>query len=272
MGIGPPNTIMNTLRERFNNPFRNTLRELIVYEKVIIYCPSFLVCAYVLIQLMVLAELLDSGYDNNKEHQTLFEQWYGFWIMSPTFVFDFILVVYVSFEKQIRSHNIASRDINIEEANLRRFKVDQAADDFGMGVDDDEDQDSDDEGGAGGGSESVMDTSAEEETRVISLNVSLMNKWLWTLPSFFFAACKISWDRRSQYSWKFVISPLVIYMGYFLWIAYTKQNWFWQDQRDIDRAEKRELRMEAIMKAISKRRTSKKMNEGVIKSDTSVDL
>jgi hypothetical protein len=142
-------------------------------------------------------------------------------------------------------------------------------------------RDDDDDPFAGGGDdddsendlvdtkENAAEITAEEETRVMSMNVSLINKWLWTTPTFFLAACKISWDHHDNYTWKFIFTPLIFYMMYYLGVAGTKGNWLWQDQRDIDKAEKRELQMEAIAKAHSRMRAKKKIREE-IKADSSL--
>lgn len=246
---------IETLRIVSGESVMDTVNKLLEYEKVIIYCPSVLVCSYVLVQLFVLANFFDSDYDNNKPKQSLFEQWYGFWVMAPTFVFNFILVVYISYEKSIRSRNISQRDSDIQKQRLQKMDEMDGGNVFDQVVQEEDDEEDDEN------KKIIVDSTeitAEEETRVIALNVSLMNKWLWTTPTFFLAACKISWDHEDAYTWKFIFTPLAAYIAYFLWVAYSKKNWLWQDQRDIDIAEKRQLQLDAEARALAIARSKKK--------------
>jgi hypothetical protein len=263
--------VLNEAKDKHNwmmDQVNVAVKELLVYEKVIIYCPSVFVCSYILIQLMVLAHFFDSHYDNNKEHQSLYEQWYGFWIMTPTFVFDSILLVCVSFERAKRNKNISERDTEIESRRLKKIRSNQDDNEFGITEDEDEDDEDEEDQSA-----TLFEKTAEEEARVTSLNISLIQKWLWTTPTFFLAACKISWDHRNEYSWKFIFTPLAIYISYFIWVGIQKKNFGWQDQRDIDIAEKRQLQLDAIARALAVKRSKRKLNEsGLVKTDESVDV
>lgn len=241
----------------------NSINGLLEFEKVVIYCPSALVCGYLIIQLYFLAGMFDSDYDNNAEHQSYFHQWYGFWVLSPTFLFNSGLTIYIGISSTRRSKALSDRDAEINAQRMTNSRKDAGSSDLDFGsdaVDDDEDEDVNDDDDLIQ-KQDPSEISAEEETRILSMNTSLIGKWLWTTPTFFFAACKISWDHENFYSWKFIITPLTGYIMYYFVIALKMRNYTWQDQRNIDIAERRQLEMEVINKELAKKRARQRMKK-----------
>jgi hypothetical protein len=230
------------------------------------------VSSYVLLQSVVIAHFFDMHFDNNKPNLSLFYQWLGFWIFSPTFVFNFSLVLYITFEKNIRTWNINKKQTDTESQRLKKMSSEKRRNDFDMDEEEEEEDDEDDvEGGEKPRGVDSTEITADEETRVISLNVSLMQKWLWTTPSVFLAACKISWDHKDNYTWKFIFTPLALYVVYFIWVGYKHENWLWQDQRDIDEAEKRQLQLDAEAKLAVKKRAKSNAKSIIVDEDDDQD-
>lgn len=223
---------------------------LLEFEKVVIYCPSALVCAYIIVQLYFLTLLLDYGYDHNPEKPSNFRQWLGFYVFAPTFLLDIGLVIYVTLASTRRSKTLSERDAELSSQMIVNHT--RTPDPFGIELADVDDDDA----STGKDDDNLLqkqdptEITADEETRIMSMNISLIQKWLWTTPTFFFIACKISWDYGDDYSWGFVITPLTGYIAYYMVIALKMKNYTWQDQRDIDAAEKRDLRMEVIRREI----------------------
>ena len=238
----------------------NQAEKLLEFEKVVIYCPSALVSAYILVQLYVLANLFDTDYDNNAENQSMFEQWYGFWIFMPTFVFNTGLTIYVGLSTSRRSKALSERDAEINAQRVTNGKKTVNSLDIELEGDDDDDEDADVDDDLVQ-KQDVSEITAEEETRIMSMNISLISKWLWATPTFFLAACKISWDHDNEYTWKFIITPLTAYIMYYFVIAVKMHNYTWQDQRDIDIAERRQLEMEVISKELAKKRARQRMKK-----------
>lgn len=224
-----------------------------LFEKIIIQDPSVIVCGWLLIQFLVLAVYLDSGFSNKKHGKSSVETWYGFWIFAPTYFFDIFIVVFSTFIQADESKSIgkAYGTVSLIKATnysqLDNLEHNVALDDIGFN----------DPYIPGSGFSSIA--AAEEEdggkdyidgykmtpgdyARESALNRSLINKWLWTLPSFILASCKISFDKNDAYSWHLIFLPLYIYICVFLGVAVARNNLFMRKQRDIDREDRRVAR------------------------------
>lgn len=234
------------------------------FEPVLIYEPSIVVCTWLMLQLLVFGFAADGNHDVAKHNKTFFEQWYGFFVLLPTLLFDIGLFFYATLE-QTASVKLIKRAAQSVALNVTgsgrpaRSQYDQLdiAGDLGMpGVSSNQaatDAIIADEINeatisaaleADGGADRIdgYQMTASDLARESALNRVLVNKWIWTFPTTFLAACKMSFDTRRAYSWHVVFLPLYIYLAVLLVIAINRGNFFMRDQRDIDRWEREKRR------------------------------
>lgn len=220
-----------------------------LFEKIIIKDPSVITCAWLLVQLVILGQYFDKDY-NPSEHanRTTFQHWYGFWVFAPTYAFYLFLVVYITVEQAGSTQAITrvfdmvaprrggSNDYQVMSSDVLVFQ------DLSMNADTGTTLDSSSAPSAAEINDDHIDgykMTPQDFARESSLNRSLINKVLWTFPSFFLASCKISFDTHDHYSWHLILTPLYIYVSFLLFVGYTRQNWFMHSQREIDIEERR---------------------------------
>ena len=231
------------------------------FEPILIYEPSIVVCLWLLAQFIVFGFAADGHHDVSKHNKSFFEQWYGFFVLLPTLAFDIGLFFFATLEQtasaklikraaQSVALNISSRasggagsyqhlDIS---GDLSAPPESQPVD--AMFADEINPETISAAVEADGGVDRIdgYQMTASDLARESALNRVLVNKWIWTFPSTFLAACKLSFDSRSAYSWNIVLLPLYIYLGLLLMIAVNRGNFFMRDQRDIDRWEREKRR------------------------------
>ncbi len=237
----------------------NTFQITDMFEKIAIDKPSIVVVSWILLQAIVFAQFLGSGFDNKKHHKSSFEMWYGFWIFAPTYAFDIGIVIYASFfqSKEAKAIEKVYRSVSlIKSTNYSQLDGMNEMDALGdLGFNDPyvpgnigEEPAAAAAAGAAiieDGGEDYIDghkMTPADYARESALTRSLINKWIWTLPTFFLASCKISFDKNDAYSWHLIFLPLYIYLTILLVVAVAVKNLFMQAQRDIDRKDRAEIR------------------------------
>lgn len=226
-----------------------------MFEPIQIYQPSIIVCSWLLIQLIVFGFAADGGHDVTKHNKSFFEQWFGFFVLLPTFIFDIGLFFYATLEQTASAKAIKkaaeSVVMNISTRTTSRpyVKLDISADlsalpekkEVAPGLFEELNPASLEAAKKADGGEEKIDgyqMTASDLARESSLNRVLVNKWIWTFPSTFLAACKLSFDTRRAYSWHVVFFPLYLYLLVLLVVAVAVGNVFMRNQRDIDRFER----------------------------------
>lgn len=228
----------------------NGIKDFNFFEKIVIKDPSALVCTWLIVQLIVLAQFFDKGHDPGKNGRSSFQHWYGFWVFAPTYAFYLILMIYIVIEQAGAAKSISDVYNLVAPKKKKAGTVEYARvpnvlelDNLSVGSVLQPDNP------AGAESAQAQKRKRERERedyidgykmgpgdyeRESALNRALINKVLLTLPTIFIASCKISFDRHDEYSWHLVLLWLYLYFGFFLAVAVMKGNWFMRSQREID--------------------------------------
>lgn len=241
----------------------NQLKFSNLFEKVVIQNPSVLVCSWLLSQFVVFAHFLNQNFDNRKHNKSSIEMWYGFWIFAPTYFFDIFILIYITVEQAGSAQSIANTYKSISLVKSTNYaalddskELEALGGDLGFndpyipglepgGADDEKTENRSIKNDGGDDYIDGFKMTPSDFARESALSRSLINKWLWTLPTFILASCKISFDKNNDYSWHYIFLPLYVYIALFLFVAFELKNWFMRSQRSIDREDRekeRELR------------------------------
>lgn len=230
------------------------------FEPILIYEPSIVVCLWLFTQLIVIGFAADGHHDVAKHNKSFFEQWYGFFVLLPTLLFDIGLFFYATLEQTAsaklikRAAQSVALNVSTRVAGGTQYaQLDLSADLSAppeaqpieaMFADEINPEAISAATEADGGADRIdgYQMTASDLARESALNRVLVNKWIWTFPSTFLAACKMSFDTRRAYSWNIVLLPLYIYLAVLLVIAINRGNFFMRDQREIDRWEREKRR------------------------------
>lgn len=195
------------------NALRARVAAVPTFEPLVIRCPSAVVCAVIMVQILAIGLVLDYMQESLPKEPTWgwepthFQQWVGFYMLGPS-ILSGLVALYLS--------NEYDRRANIEQqARLGATLGQEGELEMGPG----------------------LPETAEEHAREVAANKSWLNKATWFGFMFFLPAAKLSFDMEHEYSWTTILAPFHLYFGYFLWIAIAHRNYMWSDQRTINQHE-----------------------------------
>jgi hypothetical protein len=176
------------------------------YEPLHIYCPAVTWCLYIALQVFTVANALQEiapaiQRDGDKN---AFYNWYGWYFFWPTLVWGFYQL-YMG----MRIDGRMTKEINA--ANARLLPTERPLEHV-----------------------PGMPRTPEDHAAEVAANRSHINKfiafWLCCFPP----AIKMSHDHRAEYTWYFILAPMMLYFVYFAVIGYQRGDVNCIDQRDIN--------------------------------------
>lgn len=175
-------------------------------EIMVFRCPSVAVMTWLFVQTMMIGVALDMGKDWRKNRDHLYYRVYGFSVLWPTLLFWAFCVFAISFVDSRLSKE--TQDVN---------RAMEAGDEVPHEI-------------------GCPDT-PEERVKEAAMNKSILNKFVWFGVGFWIVCFKESLDKKNEISWHWVFLYWYLYFIWFGIIGAAHKNWWWSDQRNINREE-----------------------------------
>jgi len=200
-----------------------------LFEKIVITCPSVLLMAVIIWQLLFLAWHLDYDSNIHGKNERWFERMTGFRVFLPTHAFYFYLWYYLVTLKS--KGNITLQNGELSELNELQSSSAPPVSELTNII-------SSTSNNALGSLNQISEEellrtpmTPEELAIEVSVNTSLGNQAMMLWPGVWAVSFKISYDTDNEVSWFIVLIPTMVVLCGYMFIGINKKNWTWRDYR-----------------------------------------
>jgi hypothetical protein len=184
---------------------RSQLPDVSTFEVIIIRCPSVIVNAVLILQLIVWVNYLSWDVDLAAVRaKSVFYGWSGFYFFSPTIIFGFYCYYKVT---QVDSRTMQELEAQDRPALPGRPRLQPLA---------------------------GHPYTAGEHAREAAMEKSILNKFVVFSITTWPIAIKMTLDDEKRYSWWSAFSLMIAFFAYFMYIGYSYGNWLWGEQRSVN--------------------------------------